>query len=77
MAVHPLTYAYLSGRYTLTSISPVCCRRAWYQSRVHPSAPDPSGPRRRWLEKRFPKRPNARRSHLRLSAIPCRHWEQS
>ena len=59
MAVHPLTYEYLSSRYTLTSAFPVCCRRAWYQARVHPLASSMSEPRRRWLEKRFPKRPNA------------------
>jgi hypothetical protein len=58
MAVHPLTYEYLSSRYTLTSAFPVCSCRAWYEARVHPSAPDPCEPRRRWLEMRFPKRPN-------------------
>ena len=59
MAVHPLTYEYLSGRYTLTSAFPVCCRRAWYEARIHPSVRDPSAPRSRWLEKRFPKRASA------------------
>jgi hypothetical protein len=59
MAVHPLTYAYLASRYTLTSTLTVRCRRAWYQARVHPSASGPSEPRRRWLEKRFPKRSKA------------------
>jgi hypothetical protein len=55
MAVHPLTYAYLASRYTLTPTLTVRCRRAWYQARVHPSASGPSEPRRRWLEKAFPK----------------------
>jgi hypothetical protein len=59
MAIHPLTLEYLSSRYTLTSSFPVCCRRAWYKARVHPLARDPSELRRRWLGKRFPKRPNA------------------
>lgn len=59
MTGHQLTYEWLSSRYTLTSVFPVCCRRAWYQARVHPSARDPSAPHRRWLEMRFPKRPNA------------------
>ena len=59
MAAHPLTYEYLSSRYTLTSVFPVCCRRTWYEARVHPLAPDPSAPHRRWLQKRFPKRPSA------------------
>jgi hypothetical protein len=59
MAVHPLTYEYLSSRYTLTSVDPVCGRRAWYDARVHPLSRDPAESRRRWLKKRFPKRPDA------------------
>jgi hypothetical protein len=58
MPVQPLSYEYLSSLYTLTSAFPVCCRRAWYEARIHPLASSPSAPRRRWLEKRSSKRPN-------------------
>ena len=76
MAVHPLTYAYLSGRYTLTYIPPVCCRRALYQARVHPSALDPSWPGRAGL--RIDSRNVPRlRSRVRLWGIPCGHRKQS
>jgi hypothetical protein len=65
MAVHPLTYEYLSSRYTLTSAIPVCCRRAWYKARVHPLARDSSEPYHRWLQKGFPKRPGVVENHKR------------
>jgi hypothetical protein len=71
MPVQPLSYEYLSSLYTLSSAFPVCCRRAWYEARIHPLASSPSAPRRRWLKKRSSETPQRRWGHKRLLAIRC------
>lgn len=78
MPVQPLSYEYLSSLYTLTSAFPVCCRRAWYEARIHPLASSPSAPRRRWLERRSSKRPTAVESQTTVTnTLPAPEWIMS